>query len=256
MTVQINFRIFYCSKLKIMKNAIFLLLLFSLNCFSQTVEVKYFENEIISNHEQLKTLPKNIQINYKPNFFSYKLITNGVFSQYQNEKINLKVEEEMSEPSDVTESGGTLKTFVKSSGIDMRVKEKLFFKNFQKNKIYEEQFFDKKVKISDDIIEWNWKILDETEIILGYKCIKATSDKFGSTIYVWFTDEIPISDGPLKYSGLPGLILKVKLKHYDITAYNINFKKEKIEILPPVLNGKIFTYNEFIEEMNRRNKKL
>ncbi|WP_309614629.1 GLPGLI family protein [Flavobacterium sp.] len=237
-----------------MNKIFFLFLLLNFNCFSQNVEVKYFENEINSSTNQFKELPKNLLKAYKPNFYSYKLLTDGKLSQYQNEKIDQKNEEEASETTMVTESGDTIKTIVTSTGFDTRVKEKLFIKDYKKNKIYDEFFFNEKIKIVDNFIEWNWKILDDAETVLGYKCRKATSNKFGSDIYVWFTDDIPISDGPGKYCGLPGLILKVKLRSYEIIAYDIKFKKEKLEIQQPVFNGKIYTYNEFIEEINRRNK--
>ncbi|MGL2962905.1 GLPGLI family protein [Flavobacterium sp. RSB2_4_14] len=237
-----------------MKTIFFLFFLSNINCFSQTVSIKYFENEINSSSTQLKNLPKNIQICYKPNFYSYELITDGKLSQYKNEKIEIKIEEEIIDTTIINENGESIDTKIISDGIDLRVKEKLFIKDFEKNKIYEELFFDEKMKIADNLIEWNWKILDETETILGYKCKKASSNKFGNTIYVWFTEDISISDGPFKYSGLPGLILKVHLKHYEIIAYDIKFKNEKLEIQLPSLTGKIFTYNEFLEEINRRDK--
>ena len=53
----------------------------------------------------------------------------------------------------------------------------------------------------------NWKITSETKMFNGYKVQKATSRIFERDWTVWFTNEIPISDGPVWLNGLPGLIL-------------------------------------------------
>lgn len=55
----------------------------------------------------------------------------------------------------------------------------------------------------------HWSILEDTATISGYKCQKAICD-FGNRKWnAWFTMDIPISDGPYKFCGLPGLIIKV-----------------------------------------------
>lgn len=61
-----------------------------------------------------------------------------------------------------------------------------------------------------------WNLEEDVEIICGYKCKKANTRLFGREYTVWYAPEIPISDGPWKLGGLPGLILKAydKQKHY------------------------------------------
>ena len=44
---------------------------------------------------------------------------------------------------------------------------------------------------------------------MGYPCQKATATFRGRDYEAWFTPEIPVNDGPWKFFGLPGLILKV-----------------------------------------------
>lgn len=54
-----------------------------------------------------------------------------------------------------------------------------------------------------------WEILDQTKEILGYECQKAVCDFRGRRYEAWFTWEVPISEGPWKFEGLPGLIMAV-----------------------------------------------
>lgn len=61
----------------------------------------------------------------------------------------------------------------------------------------------------EDHRKFDWKITNEKDSILIYSVQKATSDFGGRSWNAWFTNDIPFSDGPYKFSGLPGLILKI-----------------------------------------------
>ncbi|MFP7656692.1 GLPGLI family protein [Chryseobacterium proteolyticum] len=75
----------------------------------------------------------------------------------------------------------------------------------------------------------NWKILSETTKIGDYKVQKAETDFGGRKWTAWFTTDLPYQDGPYKFSGLPGLIIKVEdnlgdysfdlMKNYKIAAF-------------------------------------
>jgi len=54
-----------------------------------------------------------------------------------------------------------------------------------------------------------WAIAPATATIGGYACQRATTTFGGRQWEAWFTREVPISDGPYKFGGLPGLIVKV-----------------------------------------------
>lgn len=98
------------------------------------------------------------------------------------------------------------------------------FKNYPQNKITHHDRFDLcNWTIEEDIEKPVWKILRNTKTILGYECIEATTSYRGRTWIVWFTPEIPISDGPWKLWGLPGLILCAKdsKQHYSYTIQGI-----------------------------------
>ncbi len=56
-----------------------------------------------------------------------------------------------------------------------------------------------------------WTVLNSNDtIILGYKCHKAKAFFRNRHYIAWYTPEIPVSDGPYKFRGLPGLIMLIK----------------------------------------------
>lgn len=54
----------------------------------------------------------------------------------------------------------------------------------------------------------DWDILSDTCTILGYHCTKAETNYKGRHWIAWYTEDIPIDQGPWFLCGLPGLILK------------------------------------------------
>lgn len=55
-----------------------------------------------------------------------------------------------------------------------------------------------------------WKTSDEKQKIGTYNTQKATADFGGRKWIAWFSTEIPFPDGPYKFYGLPGLIIKIE----------------------------------------------
>lgn len=53
-----------------------------------------------------------------------------------------------------------------------------------------------------------WELLDSTKNVLDYECQLASADYHGRKWYAWFTQEIPVQDGPWQLCGLPGLIME------------------------------------------------
>ena len=74
-------------------------------------------------------------------------------------------------------------------------------------------------RYTQDIDDLNWEILPETKEVAGFVAQKAKASFSGRDYTAWFTTEIPISEGPYKFRGLPGLILKIS----DNNGY-YNFK--------------------------------
>lgn len=62
----------------------------------------------------------------------------------------------------------------------------------------------------NDDTKFDWKILNEKEKIGTYNTQKATTEFGGRKWTAWFSSEIPLQDGPYKFHGLPGLIVKIE----------------------------------------------
>lgn len=64
----------------------------------------------------------------------------------------------------------------------------------------------------------NWELADETKIINTIICKKAKVKFKGRNWIAWYAPEIPLPYGPMKFSGLPGLIIKItdEKEDYDI----------------------------------------
>ena len=57
---------------------------------------------------------------------------------------------------------------------------------------------------------FQWQLQDGDSLICEYPCKKATVSFRGRSWIIWYTLELPYSDGPWKFCGLPGLVLFAK----------------------------------------------
>lgn len=63
-------------------------------------------------------------------------------------------------------------------------------------------------RFEDNLPQIDWSIQNETKPLLGHTCQKAVGKLYNREWIVWFTMDIPVSEGPWLLSGLPGLILE------------------------------------------------
>ena len=66
------------------------------------------------------------------------------------------------------------------------------------------------VEYEEPLPQFDWELMEATDTVAGYVCSTAKTRFRGREWTVWFTMEIPISAGPWKFNGLPGLILKAQ----------------------------------------------
>lgn len=146
------------------------------------------------------------------------------------------------------------------------------YKNLKDKSFVEAQdMFGKKFLIQDKINNIEWKTEKETKMIGKYLCLKATYvkmiddyDQLGKKkeiqkeqhITAWYTPEIPTSNGPNNFGGLPGLILELHegRMHYICSKIVMN-PKEKIDIVAPT-KGKKVTQKEFDKIMDKKQKEM
>lgn len=112
------------------------------------------------------------------------------------------------------------------------------YKNFNTNEMYGRAIGYRQseyvIKDSLNIIEWN--LQDSTKTIQGKICKLATVHWRDFDWEAWYDESIPISEGPYKLHGLPGLILEAKAKScagtiITFTMNTIEFTHESLEKL-------------------------
>lgn len=62
----------------------------------------------------------------------------------------------------------------------------------------------------NETLKFDWKISNEKAKIGAYNAQKATTEFAGKNWTAWFSTDLPFQDGPYKFSGLPGLIVKIE----------------------------------------------
>ena len=114
------------------------------------------------------------------------------------------------------------------------------------------ELFGKIFLIKDSLIDVKWVLSGESKQIGNYTVYKATTSKevyqqifqFGRqsdqeskpktrkvNITAWFTPQIPVSTGPAKHGGLPGLILEVNTDNTNMLCTKVVLNpKEKMKI--------------------------
>lgn len=84
-------------------------------------------------------------------------------------------------------------------------------------------------KYEESVPVFGWKLAEDTTSILGYLCKKAECSFRGRKYTAWYSIDIPVSEGPWKFCGLPGLIMKISDMHND---YSFTIKGIKKSVRP------------------------
>ena len=100
----------------------------------------------------------------------------------------------------------------------------------------------------DSLHAQTWTMGDSTRQVLGYTCQQATADFRGRRWTAWFTTDIPVSDGPWKLGGLPGLILEAydEGQQHVFTAVGLERVKDEL-----IIFNRPFRGNHRFEQTNR-----
>jgi GLPGLI family protein len=168
---------------------------------------------------------------------------------------------------------------VSSNGMEVMVADgsgnSVLYKNIAKKQFEEgSDLMGKRFIVKGELTEYEWKLTGETKKIGNYNCQKAVNSrivdakKFSTgmkemevtkdTIVTtaWFTMDIPVSNGPEKYYGLPGLILEVQRGNKTIICTKIELNpSEKIKIEKPK-KGKVVTPEEYVEISEKKMEEM
>lgn len=140
------------------------------------------------------------------------------------------------------------------------------------------EFFGKEFLIKDTLETLDWKLGKESKTIGSYTCFKATAEtevieksistsaddeeieeeeeKKMVTITAWYTPQIPVSQGPDQYWGLPGLIMEVNNGSTVILCSQVVLNpKEKVTIEEPK-SGEEVTRKEFKEIATKKMEQM
>lgn len=138
--------------------------------------------------------------------------------------------------------------------------ERTLYKNFTDDKLIDSRdFMQKKFLIKGFINSHKWKVGPGTKEILGNVCMKAYYQADSITyITAWFTPTIPISNGPLDYHGLPGLILQIDINNGEQTITATEFIKidDSSSSISPPDKGKEITSHEFEKIRKEKMKEM
>lgn len=102
--------------------------------------------------------------------------------------------------------------------------------------------------VTDTILPLKWELKTAKRTINGFNCYKATS-RFGGRDYVaWYSPEIPFPFGPIRFHGLPGLIIHLKSKDgvIDISLIEFGKVKDNYTIKPPKDGAKV-SWEEYVD---------
>jgi GLPGLI family protein len=87
--------------------------------------------------------------------------------------------------------------------------------------------------IYDTATDMIWRVTSDTVTINNYLCTKAITRFRGRNYEAWFAIDIPLPCGPLKFGGLPGLILRLKddQDNFYFQCRSISFLPKKTPLI-------------------------
>lgn len=197
------------------------------NYVCTTVDYYYYFNQIGSS----ASYPRNCRLIINENASLYEIFD---------------VEASSNEPERYNSDKGTAVVVLKPK------KNRFYYKDLKNKTITNrERIFIEKFFVLDSLDNlFEWKLTQKRKNILGYDCQEATTEFRGRKYTAYFTPEIPVQNGPWKFHGLPGLILEVSmdkntLVEFSITAENVEFSKERCDVINPYADKKTYSRKKY-----------
>lgn len=150
----------------------------------------------------------------------------------------------------------------------------ILYKNIKDNRFSNKtDIYGKPFLVKDTLTSIQWVLENETKNIGNYTCFKATytSEHVAPILTeqgtvetqtteiittVWYTPEIPVSNGPNYLYGLPGLILEVNDGQTTLVCSKVVINPtESVEIIEPT-KGKVVAQDEYMKIMDDKSKEM
>ena len=104
------------------------------------------------------------------------------------------------------------------------------FKNYPQDKLtHTEKICMDYFRYEEDLPELEWELTDSVTNVLGYVCHEAKCTFRGREWTAFYTEDIPLMEGPWKLHGLPGLIMRASDKegHYLFECVGIKSEADR-----------------------------
>ena len=171
-----------------------------------------------------------------------------------------KEEQELDAPKGPSSNGSVMVMSFGGGGIDV------LYKNILENRMAnKKELMGKVFLIKDNLVAYDWELTGETKNIGNYTCYKAVYEREEEEIQInmidgevkeekvikkrttvaWYTPDVPISNGPRDYGGLPGLILEVNDGDLTIVCSEIVLNPKEVKEIKEPTKGKIVTRKKF-----------
>jgi GLPGLI family protein len=183
-----------------------------------------------------------------------------------------KEEQELDAPKGPSANGGVMVMVMGGDG-----SSDILYKNISQNRMaHKTELMGKVFLIKDNLVAYDWELTGETKNIGIYTCYKAVYEREEESIEInmidgevkeekvtkktnlvaWYTTDVPVSNGPNNYGGLPGLILEVNDGDLTIVCSELVLNPKKVkEIIEPV-KGKIVARKKFEDIAKEKTKEM
>lgn len=104
------------------------------------------------------------------------------------------------------------------------------FKNYPEGKLtHTEKICMDWFRYEEEMPQLEWELTDSVTKVLGYECKGAVCKFRGREWTAFYTEDIPLMEGPWKLHGLPGLIMKAsdKNEHYKFECVGIKSRASR-----------------------------
>ena len=178
-------------------------------------------------------------------FKVHKAHVGMILKEIDNLELSLKIQDTLT----VFEVGIPMGIDRKSSYFKKRARSFLllreaYYTDLKNRKLFTHSIFNNEEYLIESLIsKYEWQVSDESRIISGYTCYKASTIKNylsngkaeSYKVVAWFCPDIPIEAAPKDYFGLPGMVFELSEADYIIyklKSFDLDPDIEKAIVLP------------------------